>query len=900
MGWVEVPEQITGTTGRSAKNNNPFNLEYRPGSYQDKYGATLEPTGGGHDKGPRFGKYPTMEAGYLAGIEQIKMDAKKGKTLGQFTRKFSPDFENPTPQLIAQYSNAVGASPDTPLSQIDPQNLAQPMLARESSTRTSYRIAGQGKGKQTQTQPQGGKWVEVPEEEPGIWGSAKEAFKQSVGEMAGTYGSLIGQREGESRQEAYKRISGAASTGLGATGQKPPDTWRGTVGSTLGSLPAPLAELILMNKLLPGGGGMAGSMARGAATFGAQQGMRPEGSATRGAIEGGLFGLIPPGAGRLAKGAMGGAIGLGSTYTQPGEKSGKDYAVGGLVPGLLAMLGGKAPEAAREPDAVIPPGALPPGSKPFQALPGAPPQLGLPAPEGFGPEGGFQYRNMRPGETSTKAVTGPQPLLALPPAQGFTMREPTPETRLRKDTSWKDRYQAVEEKPDQGLRVPPEPRGMQAQPPETPPAAEPDVIYHGTTKEVASKIRESGQLSLEGAKRLYDYSEWGINALYAARPNTFWFSDPEGGRALKYEDRVPLTINPKARIRVLNSQEDVAKLANEAGFKDARDMFDKLWIDNMQYPEQMDKNKIAESKASHEKLSKIADIIDDRTDNDQIVILNKDMVKPPQPPAPKEPWEMTRERWISSTGDHTIQGGKFHRNEVTQALSQGKPVPPEVLKDYPDLNPKTPAKEPWEMTRAEFRKYPPKGYQIKKLPDEDIARAENDGTISLDPDKYFGQGDWARKAVIEHERAHFLEEKIDPEYKAKLFDNPTVMNYRGRNINEKLANMIQDGKLPSEVLKDYPDIQPKVKEPWAETLLDADVEGQRLVGSIKEGEMILKSKVDALGRKRSKESYGPIQRAVDNSKDKLGRILETYPELKDKYERVLQPDLAPPAKGGRG
>ena len=420
MGWVEVPEQITGTTGRSAKNNNPLNLEYRQGSYQDKYAAAPEPTHGG-----RFAKFPTMEAGYSAGLDQIKLDSGRGHTLSTFVNKFAPPSQNPTNELVASYSQQLGVDPNTPLSQIDPQKLMQPMLARESSTQTSYRIAGQGKGrKQAQAQPQGGKWVEVPEEEPGIWGSAKESFKQSVGEMAGTYGSLIGQNEGESREEAYKRIAGAASKGLGATGQKPPDTWRGTVGSTLGSLPAPLAELILMNKLLPGGGGMAGSMARGAATFGAQQGLRPEGSATRGAIEGALFGAIPPGAGRLAKGAMGGAIGLGSTYTQPGEKSGKDYAVGGLVPGLLAMLGGKAPEKAREPDAVIPPGALPHGSKPFQALPGAPPQLALPAPEGpgFGPGG------------------------------GFTMREPTPETRLRKAPKL---WQAVEEKPEQVLRQPP-------------------------------------------------------------------------------------------------------------------------------------------------------------------------------------------------------------------------------------------------------------------------------------------------------------------------------------------------------------------------------------------------------------------------------------------------------------
>src|SRR5512140_1633328 len=60
--------QFVGTTGRSATNNNPLNLEYRPGSYQDKYGATLEPVSKSGQQ--RFAAFPTMEAGYLAGLDQ--------------------------------------------------------------------------------------------------------------------------------------------------------------------------------------------------------------------------------------------------------------------------------------------------------------------------------------------------------------------------------------------------------------------------------------------------------------------------------------------------------------------------------------------------------------------------------------------------------------------------------------------------------------------------------------------------------------------------------------------------------------------------------------------------------------------------------------------------------------
>ena len=114
-----------------------------------------------------------------------------------------------------------------------------------------------------------------------------------------------------------------------------------------------------------------------------------------------------------------------------------------------------------------------------------------------------------------------------------------------------------------------------------------------------------------------------------------------------------------------------------------------------------------------------------------------------------------------------------------------------------------------EMTYEEFARATPTGYQLKKLPGEDIARAETDGSITLDPDKFFGHSPRDRADIIAHEKAHFLEGTIAPEYKAALFDNLTVMGYRGRNINEKLANMIQDGKLPPEVLKDYPNLAPK-------------------------------------------------------------------------------------------
>lgn len=136
--------QFSGTTGRSAKNNNPLNLEFRPGTYQDKYGAVLEPTGGGKDKRPRFAKFPDMMSGYNAAIDQIKLDQspKRNHTLRTFVYKFAPPHENPSEEITRQYAKSLGVDPNTPLSQIDPHKLIVPMLVRESSTH----IVGKGGG----------------------------------------------------------------------------------------------------------------------------------------------------------------------------------------------------------------------------------------------------------------------------------------------------------------------------------------------------------------------------------------------------------------------------------------------------------------------------------------------------------------------------------------------------------------------------------------------------------------------------------------------------------------------------------------------------------------------------------------------------------------------------------
>lgn len=84
--------------------------------------------------------------------------------------------------------------------------------------------------------------------------------------------------------------------------------------------------------------------------------------------------------------------------------------------------------------------------------------------------------------------------------------------------------------------------------------------------------------------------------------------------------------------------------------------------------------------------------------------------KPSEATPLKEPWQMTREKWVKQYRDSLPAGlqqlwnewesgnregivlfvtpdnvGNLHRNAVDDALMIGKPVPPEVLADYPDL-----------------------------------------------------------------------------------------------------------------------------------------------------------------------------------------------------------------------
>ena len=102
--------------------------------------------------------------------------------------------------------------------------------------------------------------------------------------------------------------------------------------------------------------------------------------------------------------------------------------------------------------------------------------------------------------------------------------------------------------------------------------------------------------------------------------------------------------------------------------------------------------------------------------------------KYPKEPTPKakEPWEMgEKEFWDSEKGsDYTDfagrkkkwgqdvndkqSNGKLHKELVKKALSEGRNVPPEVLKDYPDLSPPPVSTEAAEPERAPAKSEPAK------------------------------------------------------------------------------------------------------------------------------------------------------------------------------------------------
>jgi len=99
-----------------------------------------------------------------------------------------------------------------------------------------------------------------------------------------------------------------------------------------------------------------------------------------------------------------------------------------------------------------------------------------------------------------------------------------------------------------------------------------------------------------------------------------------------------------------------------------------------------------------------------------------EIVKPkPKPPAVKEPWEMTwaeyykfdtGKRKVAGVGPEMVIAQETHEGAVRQALSEGKPVPPEVLAEYPELGKAREVIKPIETVKAGIPLFKTKGEQF--------------------------------------------------------------------------------------------------------------------------------------------------------------------------------------------
>lgn len=102
-------------------NNNPGNLRFagQAGAVQGEGG---------------FAKFPTVEAGVKALENQIKVDASRGLSLASFISKYAPPSENDTSTYIKNVVKLTGASPLTPIADIDIKSLTRAIARLESST----------------------------------------------------------------------------------------------------------------------------------------------------------------------------------------------------------------------------------------------------------------------------------------------------------------------------------------------------------------------------------------------------------------------------------------------------------------------------------------------------------------------------------------------------------------------------------------------------------------------------------------------------------------------------------------------------------------------------------------------------------------------------------------------
>lgn len=209
----------------------------------------------------------------------------------------------------------------------------------------------------------------------------------------------------------------------------------------------------------------------------------------------------------------------------------------------------------------------------------------------------------------------------------------------------------------------------------------------------------------------------------------------------------------------------------------------------------------------------------------------------------KQPHEMTqREYLIYQRKDFGTQWNvayefevpKEHKALIEQAIKQGKSVPAEVLKDYPDLV----TKQPYEMTAKEmYRKL--QVWSEEKInnynPEDAVEKGGVGWRVKTITGNYFPGSFTTKKEAVEQARYHKNTIKIQFENASKsdlkrleadlaikmlnkyyiergLSDTQVskLSEYKAIKHSYHIQQALSEGKqVPEEVLADYPELKPK-------------------------------------------------------------------------------------------
>ena len=226
-------------------------------------------------------------------------------------------------------------------------------------------------------------------------------------------------------------------------------------------------------------------------------------------------------------------------------------------------------------------------------------------------------------------------------------------------------------------------------------------------------------------------------------------------------------------------------------------------------------------------------------------------------PAPKQPWGMTLAEFRKTPGILSdAQAYAQHFVEVQKALSEGKPVPPEVLKDYPDLQPKVKAPEisgqkpPHEMTRAEYRtaENAPKVEAIQKAirQGKPITVTTNLRATKLaKPEHIRLASDGTAQIPSGRKWVNLVDDQLNSLAEQAGMKIPAIQERIYHH--EAVKQAIQEGKaVPENVRAEYPDLKNVKAKKAAQTVVEPTKAEEKNVVTPKEQKVYVLEKTDDL------------------------------------------------------